>query len=293
MGGPAIGADGTIYIGSGDDYFYALNPNGTLRWRYQTGGYIKGSASIASDGTIYIPSFDGYLYAFNPNGTLYWRAWTGGSISAAGAALAADGTIYVGTEKLRAFYPDGTLKWSTIIQGDVYGTVPAVSNDGTIFVTAGGSLVAVNPDGTLRWRSSISSGQSYSSPCIGENDRIYVGSHMRLHAFGLGEPKKIELLGPQLGQLYLFNHDLGPTRHNKTIIIGSANFSVKVYDPDDLHDVTLYFQGYSSSLTKPPFEWTLDWPSSKRLIKTSVSIYAHYKGGAISTIDIPVVYFYI
>ena len=102
LGCPAIGSDGTIYIGSGDNYLYALNPNGTLRWRYQTGDYIKGSASIAPGGTIYVPSFDGYLYALNPNGTLYWRAWTGGSIAAAGVALGADGTIYVGTEKLRA-----------------------------------------------------------------------------------------------------------------------------------------------------------------------------------------------
>jgi len=44
---PAIGDDGTIYCGSGDTYFYALNPNGTLKWRFKTGDYIKGPASIA------------------------------------------------------------------------------------------------------------------------------------------------------------------------------------------------------------------------------------------------------
>ena len=40
---PVIGTDGTIYIGSQDDYLYALTDNGTsatLKWRYKTGGAI-------------------------------------------------------------------------------------------------------------------------------------------------------------------------------------------------------------------------------------------------------------
>ena len=35
---PAIGADGTIYVGSDDDNLYALNPaDGSLKWKYATG----------------------------------------------------------------------------------------------------------------------------------------------------------------------------------------------------------------------------------------------------------------
>jgi outer membrane protein assembly factor BamB len=34
---PAIGQDGTVYLGSRDGYAYAVNQNGTLKWRYQTG----------------------------------------------------------------------------------------------------------------------------------------------------------------------------------------------------------------------------------------------------------------
>jgi hypothetical protein len=152
---PAIDQEGTIYIGSGDTYFYALNLNGTLRWRFKTGDYIKGAASIATDGTIYVPSFDGYLYALYPNGTMKWKVSTGDSMNAAGVAIGKLGTIYVGTEMLRAFNPNGTLKWITDVQGDIYGSVPAISADGTIYVTAGNCLVAVNPDGTERWRKQI------------------------------------------------------------------------------------------------------------------------------------------
>ena len=34
---PALAADGTVYVGSWDSCLYAINPDGMLRWRYQTG----------------------------------------------------------------------------------------------------------------------------------------------------------------------------------------------------------------------------------------------------------------
>ncbi len=68
---PAIGQDGTIYIGSyypGGHHLYAINPDGTLKWQYETGSYIYySSPAIGEDGTIYVGSYvesgDGYLYA--------------------------------------------------------------------------------------------------------------------------------------------------------------------------------------------------------------------------------------
>jgi hypothetical protein len=64
---PAIGADGTIYVGSYGDKlytkFYAINPNGTLKWSYATGSSIFSSPAIGTDGTIYVGSLDGSLYA--------------------------------------------------------------------------------------------------------------------------------------------------------------------------------------------------------------------------------------
>ena len=43
---PAIGTDGTIYVGGGydsDGKVYALNPDGSLKWSYQTGGEVISS----------------------------------------------------------------------------------------------------------------------------------------------------------------------------------------------------------------------------------------------------------
>ncbi|AKB51198.1 cell surface protein [Methanosarcina barkeri str. Wiesmoor] len=68
FGSMALGADGTIYIGSSDKKVYAINPDGTLKWSYTTGGTIYGSPVISADGTLYIGSYDGKLYAFKDVG---------------------------------------------------------------------------------------------------------------------------------------------------------------------------------------------------------------------------------
>ena len=109
---PAIGYDGTIFFGSYDTYIYALNPNGTLKWQYKTGNQVRGSPSIAADGTIYIGSFDGYLYALYPNGTLKWKCGIGGYGTETNPSIGSDGTIYVGGQYLYAIYPNGTMKWN-------------------------------------------------------------------------------------------------------------------------------------------------------------------------------------
>ncbi|MEF8874404.1 MAG: PQQ-binding-like beta-propeller repeat protein, partial [Candidatus Thermoplasmatota archaeon] len=69
---PAIGEDGTIYIGSRDGNLYAVNPDGTERWTFETGDMITSSPAIGEDGKIYIGSRDGNLYAVNPDGREKW-----------------------------------------------------------------------------------------------------------------------------------------------------------------------------------------------------------------------------
>ena len=59
----AIALDGTIYVGSYDKCLFAINPDGTEKWRFMTGDHIESSPAIGSDGIIYIGAGDGYLYA--------------------------------------------------------------------------------------------------------------------------------------------------------------------------------------------------------------------------------------
>ena len=83
-------------MGSYDRYLYAINPDGSLKWKFRTADYIYSSPAISSDGTIYVGSFDGYLYAINPDGSLKWKYETDSAIFS-GPTIGDDGTIYVGS----------------------------------------------------------------------------------------------------------------------------------------------------------------------------------------------------
>jgi outer membrane protein assembly factor BamB len=241
---PAIGDDGTIYIGSCDDYLYAMYPNGTLRWRFKTGDWVKAHPSIADDGTIYFGSFDGHLYALYQNGTMKWKFNNPGSGCVA-AVIAEDGTLYLGGDKLYAIYPDGTLKWSFDLGNMRYvgHSTPAIAADGTIFVGvcigqgSGGELIAINPDGTERWRSgNICNEWIGSSPCIGSDGTVYIGSCSTIEF----EPDK----WTSIGYLHAFNR---------------AELEAHAEGPEHgLINLPVQFTG-STSGGYPPYSWHWDF----------------------------------
>ncbi|MHB1846007.1 MAG: choice-of-anchor D domain-containing protein [Deltaproteobacteria bacterium] len=64
LGSPAVGADGTVFVGSTDGNFYAINgTTGALKWKYTVGAAINSSPAIGTDGTVYFAADDGNLYA--------------------------------------------------------------------------------------------------------------------------------------------------------------------------------------------------------------------------------------
>lgn len=70
---PAIGPDGTVYIGSDDGKVYAINgANGSVKWTFATGGAVQSSPAIDSNGTIYVGSAGKGLYAISSSGTQKW-----------------------------------------------------------------------------------------------------------------------------------------------------------------------------------------------------------------------------
>jgi len=114
-GSPIIGDDGTIYFGDKDRDIYAIYPNGTLKWKHYTSGWITSAPAIAEDGTLYFGSWDCKLYAFNSTtGAKKWSFGSGASISSS-PAIAEDGVIYFGNmlskNTIFAINPNGTEKW--------------------------------------------------------------------------------------------------------------------------------------------------------------------------------------
>ncbi|MBI4626171.1 MAG: PQQ-binding-like beta-propeller repeat protein [Verrucomicrobia bacterium] len=174
---PAIGADGTVYVGSADGFLHAVAGDGTLRWRGATGSAIDlASPAVGSDGTVYVGSTDGFLYAFNgATGARRWRFAPGSEIASA-PALAGDGTIYFRDDRalhaLTGNASSATRKWSFPLSGATYSS-PAISLDGTIYVGAtGGALYAVTPEGTQKWRFSADD-DIYASPAIAADGTVY------------------------------------------------------------------------------------------------------------------------
>src|SRR5215510_672185 len=61
LSSPAIGPDGTIYVGSYDQALHAIDPaSGTRKWRFSVApsipsqvAYIYSTPAVAADGTIY------------------------------------------------------------------------------------------------------------------------------------------------------------------------------------------------------------------------------------------------
>ena len=61
---PAIGSDGTVYVGSYDKKLYAINgKSGVKLWEFETGNDVDSSPAIGSDGTVYVGSVDKKVYA--------------------------------------------------------------------------------------------------------------------------------------------------------------------------------------------------------------------------------------
>ena len=177
--------DGTIYfgvMGPGNDKgrVYAVNPDGTEKWYYDTGYWITSDPVIGDDGTVYIGSTDTYFYALNPDGTLKWKFKTGDYIKGP-ASIANDGTVYVGSwdDYLYALYPDnGTMIWRSKVAGGTE-TNPSIANDGTIYVGCD-RLYAIYPNGTKRWTFNLGTNRYIhkSSPAISADGTIYVGTNI-------------------------------------------------------------------------------------------------------------------
>ena len=163
---PAIGLDGLIYVGS-SECVYAIDPNGGGGgWIFDVPGCsITSSPAVGSDGTLYFVG-NNYFYAVYPNGTLRWKYATKDGNSWSSPAIAPDGTIYFGGDDfVFALYPNGSLKWKYEIGHDLNGS-PAIGPDGTIYIYPSyHGLTASNPNGTRKWSYPTSICQS--DPAIG------------------------------------------------------------------------------------------------------------------------------
>lgn len=177
---PAIGPDGTLYVGCWNGKFYALRDNGTTLtklWEYAATSFINSSAAIGRDGTIYFGAGDSNLHALRPDGTLKWKYattdWVDGSPS-----IAPNGDILFGSwnSTVTAVDLEGALRWSYTTGGAVLAS-PAIAADGTVYVgSTDDKFYAFSSSGALLW-SYPTGADIEGSAGIGADGTIYFGSN--------------------------------------------------------------------------------------------------------------------
>jgi outer membrane protein assembly factor BamB len=238
---PVIAADGTVFVGSADTYFYAIGADGRLRWRLKTGGIIDAAGAL-SDGTITFGSGDERLYHVTLSGRLLWKFrptvppvkgqrvnWWEGNV-----AIGPGGNLFAGNTGGTAYAvsPAGRRLWS-FTAGNSLWTTPAFAPDGSSYW---GSLdlnvYRLDAHGRPLWHA-FTPGYVISSPAIGSNGTVYVGSFdSKLYALdpATGQPRWTFATSDHIYASPALGHDR--TGRTTEIYIASTDGSVYALTPD-------------------------------------------------------------
>lgn len=143
-----VGPDGTIYVGANNSDFYAVRPDGSLRWKFEAEPELAGiwsSAALSADGKlVFFGANKGGIYAVRTaDGTLAWRDMLFGGSVYASPTLDGRGTLYVGATTGHVFALD-SANGEQLSVYDTHGAVwstPSLRPDGT--------LIAANRNGLI------------------------------------------------------------------------------------------------------------------------------------------------
>lgn len=149
---PAIGSDGTVYLGSDSGTVFAVAPNGKLRWRFETGEEISSSPTVGPDGLIYVTADS--VYCLDAKGRTRWAFGATEDEYFYGSAVPdLEGTVYAGNTDgfLYAIRPDGRLRWrAPVPDEDEIRPEVVFDTDGTVYLaTDGYYLCRKRPEGTV------------------------------------------------------------------------------------------------------------------------------------------------
>jgi outer membrane protein assembly factor BamB len=138
-----------------DSTIYAINPDGSKKWEFESEGVVQSFIAIAADGTLYAGANSrvgkgGRVYALNSDGTKKWVYKTSEGVSAA-PVIGSDGTLYLGLYDgwVLALTPDGNDLWRFKANGYIKHPL-AIDENGTLFIVGfrGKTLYALSTDST-------------------------------------------------------------------------------------------------------------------------------------------------
>jgi outer membrane protein assembly factor BamB len=204
-----------------------------VAWARDVGGPVEAQVTASPDGqTLYVASLGGALTALaRDDGSVRWTVALGDRVYAT-PCVAADGTVYVGSDakKFLALTPTGQTKWSFDTDGDA-DTGAVIAGDGLVVFAAGRMVYGVDAAGQARWRFAARR-KVFTGPAIGTQGRIYFGSQDH-HVYALaadGRPAWSLDLGVDI--------DGAPAIDDRgAVFVGTDGDEVVRVDADDGHVV--------------------------------------------------------
>jgi outer membrane protein assembly factor BamB len=180
----------TVYVGDWRGDVYALDGRtGKTRWRFHTGGRVKGGLSYLT-GRVFVGSYDHNLYALSArSGKLLWKAATQQRLGNRGTFYStpavAYGRVYIGSTdgKVYSFGAhSGKLRWSHGTGGYVYGS-SAIWNQRVLIGSYSGRFYALDAaTGDEKWTFKANGPISGSANVI---DGVVYFATLKGRAYGL------------------------------------------------------------------------------------------------------------
>ena len=195
---PVVDAEETIYVGSADHHFYALNPDGSVHWSFKTGEIIDSAAALTvrnGQHFVTVPSGDGHLYHLSlapgynsAEDRVQWSFdaaphrhekdlgydWFEGNVVAG-----PDGTLFAGNTNWNYYSlnPDsGDLNWR-FPTNNMNWSAGAFDDDGNVYWTSLDLKIRkVNPTTQQTLWSKLTLGFVSASVALGSDGTAYVGS---------------------------------------------------------------------------------------------------------------------
>lgn len=102
-GSPAIGPDGTVWVGTEDNNVLGLNgATGALLWEFSTSDEVRTTPAVDGSGRVYFGSDDRHVYCIEPTGgsstpTLVWSYDTGDVVRGS-PSIGANGLLYISND---------------------------------------------------------------------------------------------------------------------------------------------------------------------------------------------------
>lgn len=161
---PAVGADGTTYVGTGDGYVQGVGRDGTLRWSYTVEGAVAWSPILDATDHVIVATTAQRLYSISPSGLIAWEVHPPVHVTTELLLAPPFGFVFGATDgSLWAYSTHGAALWHTPLGGTITG-VPSVrgnhsvvgGSDGQLWFLDGASKhVGPKLDGGIRGAPSI------------------------------------------------------------------------------------------------------------------------------------------